>query len=395
MKDSMFKKIGMTIARSVALFVFFVLVATVSRLIFRGNLFEEDMLSQRAIAAWDLAFLLFIFQSAAFAVNRHVTESKRGFLEGYAQGQRFGKVKSIFLTPELYVEFLCIALLSLILPLSFTYDCVGLALFGKDCGKMQVMPVILPILLALEVFVHLSVRSAWVSDGMRVKVKKGRNDFARTVQGMGLTAMVYCAASLMIPWALPFIITVGNLGAGAIVFLYVAIAILIAILAVIASFYIRAIRKRKEFVQKLKKYCKEQNVTLSDIKKPYASVFVQHEGIDFTVERDGIVYDCKLTASIFPSSPMVFGDQGMGIRQDSLRLFGVSILHLNTMIDYRMDNRPTENKKIVIVLPVPKNIYVSVDGCPPRPADTGENVGAYTLYTAIGFLNALERGILK
>jgi hypothetical protein len=64
---------------------------------------------------------------------------------------------------------------------------------------------------------------------------------------------------------------------------------------------------------------------------------------------------------------------------------------MNTLIDFRMEG---QGKKIVIVLPVPERIYVSVDGSTPGPADTGEVFGEYTLYTATGFLGALERDIL-
>ncbi len=397
MKDSLFKKVGMTIGRSVALFITFGLVTLVSRLIFKGNLFDEEMLSPRAVAGWNFAFLLFIFESITFAFNRHATEAKRIYLEKFAQSQRFGKVKSVFLTADFYVEFVCVTILSFILPLSFVYDCIGVALFGTDYGKLQVMLVILPILLVLEVVAHLSVRSAWLSESMQVKSKskKEKNDFARTVQGIAITAMIYCAASLMIPWVLPFVVTIANLGVGAIVFLYIGIALLVAVLVVIALYYVRAVNKRKEFVGKLKKYCTENSITLSEIKKPYASVFVQQEGIDFTIEQNHTIYDCKMVASIFPSSPIAFSDTGKGIRQTTLRLFKVNVFNINTIIDYHMESRPEGNRKIIIALPVPQNIYVSVNGSTPRPADTGENVGEYTLYNASGFLNALERGILK
>ncbi len=395
MKDSLFKKMGIIIGRSVALFITFGLITVVSSLIFKGNLFDEEMLSPRAVAGWNFAFLLFIFESITFAFNRHATEAKRIYLEKFAQSQRFGKVKSVFLTADFYVEFVCVTLLSFILPLSFVYDCIGVALLGTGYGKLQVMLVILPILLVLEVVAHLSVRSAWLSESMQVKSKKEKNYFARTVQGITITAVVYCAASLMIPWMLPFIVTIANLGVGAIVFLYIGIALLVAVLVVIALYYVRAVNKRKEFVGKLKKYCRENSITLSEIKKPYASVFVQQEGIDFTIEHNHTIYDCKMVASIFPSSSIAFSDTGKGIRQTTLRLFKVHVFHINTMIDYRIDSRPEGNKKIIIALPVPKNIYVSVNGSTPRSADTGENVGEYILYNASGFLNALERGILK
>ncbi len=388
------KKAGIAALRTVFLFLTFGLIATVSRLIFKGNLFDEEMLSPQAIGIWNSLFLLFIFESTVFAFNRHAGDSQRMFLEKYAKGQRFGKLKSIFLSVDFYIEFLCIALLSLILPLSFVYDCVGVALFQADYGKLQVMLVVLPILLVLDVFARLSVRSAWISDSMQVTSKKEKNEFSRTIKGVIMMGVVYCVASLVIPWGLPVFVTLGNLGAGAIVFLYMALALLAVALFVVAAFYVRAISKRKDFITRLKKYCREHSMMLSNVQKPYLSVFFQQKGIDFTLKCDDKIYDCKLVAGVFPTSPIVFSDEGEGVRQDTLRLFKINILHLNTRIDYHMNSHSEGSKKIVIVLPVPKNIYVSVQGSSPRPADTGETMGEYTLYNATGFLNALERGSL-
>lgn len=395
MNHSMFRSIGKTMIKSIALFVAFGLLSFISRLIFNGNLFDEEMLSPQAVGGWHFAFLLFIFQSTVFAVNRYAAEPRRVFLETYAHGQRFGKVKSVFRTAELYIEFACVVLLSLVMPVSFLYDCVGVTLFGENYGKWPVLLVLLPILLVLEVLAHLSVRSAWVSDSMPSGSQKESNDFARTIKGVGMTVLVYGTASLVIPWILPFVVTIANLGVGAMAFVYLALVLLAAGLAVIAVFYVRAIRKRRAFVDQLKTYCRENSVTLSDIRKPCVSVFFQHEGMDFSVKVGDSVCACKLVAGILPGSPMVFTDRGEGLRQDTLRLFRVTVLHLNTVIDYRMEDRPEGSKQLVIALPVPKKLYVSVEGSAPRPADTGESMGDYTLYTATGFLHALERGLLK
>ena len=51
----------------------------------------------------------------------------------------------------------------------------------------------------------------------------------------------------------------------------------------------------------------------------------------------------------------------------------------------------SENEKILIVLPVPKDIYVSDGNSQPRPADTGDKAGDYRIYNATGFLGGLER----
>ena len=170
---------------------------------------------------------------------------------------------------------------------------------------------------------------------------------------------------------------------------------MIAMFVIVTTYYIRAINKRKRFVKMLKQKCLGQSIALSDIRKPYLSIFFQQQGIDFTLKKGLKVYNCKFVSGVLPSSPIIFSDEGQGIRQNTLRLFRVNLLYLNTRIDYRMVDHSNGARKIIVVLPVPQNIYVSVGGSAPRAADTGEVLGEYILYTATGFLNAIERGQLE
>ncbi len=409
MKSRSVRHLGMTLLRSVLLFFAVAALALLSRTVFESNLFDEEMLSPRAVAGWNFAFLLLIYESMVFTFNRHATASAKRFLEAYTPVERFGKLKRVLLSVDFYIELACIALLSCLFPLSGgPYECVGMVLRGPDCGKAQALALILPIFLVLSVIAHLSVRSAWISDSVRVTSvkekpagsraegkKKEQPVLLRAVKGILITAAAYCAASLVIPWMLPFIVTVGNLGVGALTFLYIALVLAAVILAVVAGYYARAMSKRRDFVRKLRTYCREHAISLSDIRNPYTSLLFAREGPDFTLEHKGNVYDCKLVAGVFPGSPMVFSDEGRGILQSSFRLFGVRLLQVNTLIDYRMDSRPEGSKKIIIVLPIPQKIYASVGGCSPRPADTGEALGEYTLYNAVGFLHALERDVLR
>ncbi len=396
MKKTGLQNIGAALLKTLLVFASFVLIGVVSRLIFKSNLFDEEMLSDRAVGIWNTVFLLLIFESTVFAFHRHDEDARHRFLEKYMSGKPFGKLRSVFSSLDFYVEYLGVALLSLVLPMSLTYDCVGQAIFGEGYETVRVMMVVLPGLFLLMLFAHVSVRRIWTSDAMQSvsKSKKEASAFARTVKGVCMTALVYCLASLVFPWAIPTFVTIANLGGDAIVFLYVAIAILAVILGVIALFYVRAMLKRKEFIEKLKKACAAQGAVISPIQRPYLSVFFQQKGADFTIQCGAETYACKLVAGVFPGSPMVFSDTGEGVRQDTLRLFKVDVLHLNTRMDYRMEDSPKEYRKLVIVLPVPKTIYASVQGDLPRPADVGEIVGVYTVYNATGFLGALERGIL-
>lgn len=395
MKNTLFKRLGLTVLRSAILFLTFGVIAAVSRFIFDTNLFGDDILSYRQLCAWHTVFLFLIFWSTVFAFNRNKIGTRNLFLEKYTKGQRLGKIRGVFTSLDFYIEYFCIAILSFIFPLPFTYDCVGVTIFNTGYSKTQIMLLVLPILLVIEILVHLSIRNVWVSDSVKLKEgQKEGKEFAKTIKGILLVAGIYCAASLVFPWVLPFFIILSNFSIGTWIYLYIFIAFLVAVLLLIAVFYIRAIKKRKNFIQKLKKYCSKHSITLSNIQKPYLSVFVQQKGIDFTLESDHMSFDCKFVAGVFPNSPIIFSDKGEGLRQSTLKLFKVDVLHLNTRIDYRFENSSENSKKIIIAIPVPKKIYVSVKGGSPRPADTGENMGEYKLYTATGFLNSLERGNL-
>lgn len=213
---STYKRIGTTVLRSAILFLAFGVIAVISRFIF--NLFVENMLSSKQSCTWHTVFLFFIFWSTVYAFNRHRSEARNLFLEKYVKGRKFGKVKSGFTSPELYIEYSCTAILSFILPLSFTYDCVGVALCNPGYRKTQILLFVLPIFLVIEILVHLSVRNAWISDGVKVtKGKKEGSERTQTIKGIISVAGVYCAASLVFPWAIPFLISFSNLGLGGVV----------------------------------------------------------------------------------------------------------------------------------------------------------------------------------
>ncbi len=399
MDKALIKRIGKAVLRSILLFFVFAFVTIVSRFVFNGELEHMDMLDGVAfplwlLGLWHVFYMLLIFESTAFAFHRHAAEEKEAYLKKRTGVGVLAELKAVFCLPEFYVDCAAVAILSLIMPLGL-YDCIGQALTGEEFGNLLVTLLALVLLLVLLLVARLSLGKMWISDSISSregkKKKKERGALFLTIKGIAFVAMVYIVSSYAITWFLPFIVTVANIGGGMIVFLYLFIALLIALAVALAIFYIRAILKRRTFIAALREVCKNKSATISDIQKPYLSIFTQHKGVDFTIEHNGRLYDCKFVASVFKSSPIAFADTGEGIRQDVLRVFRVNVLHMNTLIDFRMEG---EGKKIVIVLPVPERIYVSTEGSMPRPADTGEVFGEYTLYTATGFLGALERDIL-
>ena len=399
MDKSFLKRIGKAVLRSILLFFIFAFVTIVSRFVFDGELEHMDMLDGVAfplwlLGLWHVFYMLLIFESTIFAFHRHAAEEKAAYLAKRTGVGLRAELRALFCSFEFYVDCAVTVIFSLIMPLGL-YDCIGQVLPGANFGKIPMTLIALVLLLALLLVARLSLGRLWVSDSLSSregkKKKKERGALFLTVKGIGFLVMAYIVASYAITWFIPFLVTLANLGGGVIVFLYLLIALVIVIAAVIAGFYIRAMLKRRQFIAAMKKICQERGAVLSDVKKPYWSVISQQKGADFTLEQNGKEYQCKLVASVFPSSPIAFADTGKGIRQDILRVFRVTVLHMNTLIDFCMEG---QGKKIVIVLPVPQQIYVSTEGSTPRPADTGEVFGEYTLYTSTGFLGVLERGIL-
>lgn len=399
MNKSLLIRIGKAVLRSILVFFVFALVTSVSRFVFNGELEHMDMLDGVAfplwlLGLWHVFYMLLIFESTVFAFHRHATEEKEAYLEKRTGVGVLAELKAVFSSLEFYVDCAAVAILSLVLPLG-VYDCIGQVLPGVGLGNLPMTLIALILLFALLLAARLSLGKMWISDSIarkdEKKKKKERSALFLTIKGVAFVVMAYIVASYAITWFLPFIVTLANLGGGMIVFLYLIIALVVVALAVVAGFYIRAMLKRRQFIAALKKTCQEKGASVSDVKKPYWSVLSHQKGTDFTLEQNGKVYQCKLVAGVFRSSPIAFADTGKGVRQDVLRVFRVPLLHMNTLIDFSMEG---EGKKIVIVLPVPEKIYVSTEGCTPRPADTGEVFGEYTLYTATGFLGVLDRGIL-
>lgn len=215
MKSSLIKRIGTSIIRSLVLFIVFGLIALVARFIFNGNLFEKEMLSARTVNIFHSVFLFLIFESTVWAFNRYATYTKGIFLDKYAQGQRYGKIKSVFLSAEFYTEMICVLIFSLIAPFSLTYECVGISFFGETYDKAKVLAFVIPVLIAMEILAHWSVRNAWISDTLQRESAKEKSDFAKSIKNIIITACVYCSAALVIPWGLPFFVTIANLGLGA------------------------------------------------------------------------------------------------------------------------------------------------------------------------------------
>ena len=389
---------GVVTLRTVILLVLTACISALSRFLFINNMFEQEYFSDQILNVWFLIFFLLIFNSLAIAINRHDKYSCERFLESVNNTKLIYGIKYIFSSFDFYLEVGCVIVLSIFLPTDFLYNFVHEIFFvGIELttfnNKLYTLLIILPIMVLLLFVARMVIQKSWYANAQKEKsntVKEKKSKTSPVFKSVITVAVVYCCISIMLPWLFPMFVTLWNLG-GIMLFVWILLAVLASILITVMAYYVRAILKRKSFVKKLQRYSAGDSVYISDIKKPYLSLFVPQNGFDFTIEKNGKKYDCKFIAGIFPGAPIILSDNGEGLKKDTIRLFRIEMFEFLTRFNFGYES---ENKKILILLPTPTTFFVSNNEAPPRMADVGEKVGKYSVYNSSGFLNALGRDTL-
>ena len=290
--------------------------------------------------------------------------------------------------PEVYVH-----------PLYFVFQ-------RTDFGFVQVyllyIVLILPIFLLIEVFLRVRTRCFW------------RTLTYEDAKDKHLDALVLIFLSVLIIFGYSLIASV-----------YVSmIALLIAVLwkygvwVLLASvcvfivccmfMYARAFRIRYGFLKRLKRVCREENITISEIKRPYRSLFTQKRSdFQFALEMHGKIYACKLIGAMSKNMPMIFCDKDSGYFKYGYQFRGKDIVFWREWFTHSFE-APNADKKIVIVSPVPRqmlavhmhtvfatdNVTFISEGKGARPLENASLVYDATVFSGSGLINALKRDCL-
>ncbi len=385
----MSKHISLAAKSALKAFVLILLTAGIGfvcRCLFIFNMFEEEYLSPRAFHVFHLVFFVLIINSLILAIYRKDRRARERFLERDVGSGFLSNAKYIASSLDFYVELVGVTVLLVLLPSSFLF---GFEATNTD-ARLLTLLVILPIIYALDFVARVGVQENWYAENKRKDTDAIKQKGSTIIKDIIIVAMIYFAFAMCLPWFLPILIMLWQLG-GVMLLVWVAIALIVSTLLTLMFFAIRGIFKRRAFLQKLKKYCEDNALEISDIKKPYLSMFIAQNSSNFSIEKDGKKYECKLIAGLFPGSPIVFSDNGEGLKQDTVRLFRTELFHFLTKFNFGFDS---DSKKILIVVPIPRKFFVSTNRSSPRQADTGEKIGEYTIYNATGFLGALDRDCL-
>ena len=297
-----------------------------------------------------------------------------------------------------------------LLPLLFGTDIYVHPLYfifkREDLGYWQLyffyLLLILPIFLLIEFFMRVRTRRFWRT--LTYDDAKDRHMDAVVltflsvliVFGYSLIAKVYIS---MIALAIGILWLCG---------IWVLVAAVCLLLISLVFRYARAIRIRRKFLKRLKKLCREEDITISEIKRPYRSLFTQKRGdFQFTVEMNGNIYACKMLGAMSKNMPMIFCDKETGYVKYGYQFRGKETVFWRSWFTHGFE-APGADRKILIVLPAPRqmfavhmhtlfatdNVTFISEGKGQRPLDNASVLYDVTVFSGSGFVNALKRDCL-
>lgn len=174
------------------------------------------------------------------------------------------------------------------------------------------------------------------------------------------------------------------------------------------------IKKRKILIKKLKQMENEGLARVEYKGRRYVSSFLTVFPFSVKVtDREGVVYNCVVLTSGKINAPMYFTpdeymvEHGMHFRGSALLSRGGAFARAvdisswggnknptNMIFGFRMKHKlrfpDTDGKPTVLFNPVSTTAF-SLNGTMTKPVDTGEDMTKYTIYTASGFFNHIER----
>ena len=307
---------------------------------------------------------------------------------------------------EFIVEAVCLALLPLVFKADMYVHPAYLIFRRTELSFWETygayLLTVLPVFLVIEFFMRVRTRSFWRTLTYEEAADKHMDAVvliflsALILVGYPLIAGIYLVTFAMI---LAVIVKYGIwvlLGAACVFLVWCAFA------------YARALRIRRKFLKRLKKVCREENITISEISRPYCSLFTQKRAdFQFTVEMRGKVYACKMIGAMAKNMPMLFCDREEGYFKYGYQFRGKDIVFWREWFTHGFE-APNADKKIIIVLPAPRqmqavhmhtlfatdNVTFISEGRGVRTLDNASILYDATVFSGSGFINALMRDCL-
>ena len=306
------------------------------------------------------AFLFFVFDSVFFTLSFYNSREKAHFLAN--------KKSEILFFPEV---------LRAIVSFEFLAEA---ALCALACYRSPTFGFIhFALLLAVCVFRKASVRRKWYVTRRAANTKKV---FFVILKNMGVLILQTWLFIIFMPMVFPYIwILITK-------YEFFTNIIALALIILFTCIYARAVRKRNDFIKKLRTLCSEKGFELSEIKNKYSFIFGRQSGANFTVTAHGKTYSCKFIGAKMKNIPVILKNYGEGNHIYQFRMRGIKLLDKRAYFEYGFEAAENE-RKILICSPMPAQISVYESGSI-TAITTGAVFWEYKLFNASNFLRCLE-----
>lgn len=409
--------------RGLAAYFLFVIVMALGWLLFRTSTQTVDPEVEKGIFP---SVLRAIFIPFVFATITRVMAERDPVMQDeiYVGANDFGSFRENLLLVLkcrfFWIEVGVVLGFSAILPAACGFYALDDILFRHSMlspvtQKLLLLCIIFPFFFLTLLWQHTMALYHWYDMERRNQLSETRK---LPVGPLCLFLPLYLFAFFAMSYLLPVILTVYF----AIWLLLIPLGVLLIVIPVWR--YTRALHIRRKFLKQLRRLCSKKGFTLSEIDRPYRSVFRNKGEQSFTLEANGRRYACKLIAAVTYGTTMILSEDGtatiehsFGLRQGFTRAFTAGLMgnganfartptgglngyyryrktelyRFTTHLDFSFNSEET---KILIVNPVPFEIMAG-DTYHSRYIDNGDFAGEYLVFSASGLLGALERDCIE
>ncbi len=341
----------------------------------------EDVDFALSLMSWVIVIAspLFSFSFQRLGAIHFNTEMRRDFHS--REMTKKEAVRQIF-SWEYYIPTGMLLLFFAVLPLSWTFAALGYIIPNKVLGKACLIA-----MLALTGW--LGVRSAqkyWAEHTEEKHYTKKECD-----RQFSVAAAAYTGAPILIVFVGPYVWAVLMLIVNT-VFLKITYFLIALFICFCVYRLARALFKRRSCIRRIQSICAEKGYTLSEIERPYMSVFTPRGGVSFKVtvhdEYDETVeprtYACKLIGSVRKNLPVSVYASGVIVYHHEFRFAKSKVFEYQHKVKFGFES---EHRKLIVVSPIPKHIW-TFHGSLASLIDNGDEVGEYKFYSATAFARA-------
>lgn len=352
---------------------------------------------------------------------------------------------TLFRTPtlrrKLFASLSVVLTLLLILPWQVGYNTVVGAIHGGyavdgAAARLTVLCVMAPAICIMMLLAKTSAHKWWNicrTQELERLVAQSRPNLRLLLEILKITliyAITYPMLPAVIMMAVSTVLTFG------IFTLWIWIAVIGSILALIVIRLFIAYRRRAKYVKRMLRTANENGYKLTPLRGMRLSLFFPHGKADFVLEKDGKRHDCKLIGSTKGSRPMYISPDGNYTEKRTVSILRINLFHIMTETSYAFEGE----SKLIIIAPMSRKTYINYGRTDTVPDDgdggllptvvqmraaamgggkargrslhgpgyvsdvdrgiikrfeTGERMGEYKLFSGNDFLSAMRNGYVE